>query len=143
MCELSRDYSAYRHKVVAVRGVYYYGLRQACEQTCATEPWPSFLDLVGGDDAGWAALAAAERTVGVEAATGKQFEIWVTAVGKLDSTVRLSPLGPCDKSGSRYFGYGHLGVFPAQLRVESFRDIKVVESPISRYDYNLYRRPVL
>jgi hypothetical protein len=47
VCELSRDFTAYRNRVVAVRGVYFYGLRQQCPQTCATGPWPSFMDLVG------------------------------------------------------------------------------------------------
>lgn len=74
---------------------------------------------------------------------GKRFEIWVTAVGELETRARLSRLGPCDKKGSRYSGYGHLGAFPAKLVVTSFRDIEILENPKSPYDYgNKYRGPL-
>jgi hypothetical protein len=82
VCDLSRDFTAHRGRVVAVRGVYFYGLRQRCPQTCATGPWPSFVDLVGGDAAGDADLAAAERTAGREAKQGRRVEVWVTVRGK-------------------------------------------------------------
>ena len=131
VCELSKDYGAYRDKVLAVRGVYYYGLREACQQTCAAGPWPSFLDLVGTGNADWDALAKTEQAVELEAKKGKRFEIWVTAHGQLKTRARLSPLGPCDRKGSGYSGYGHLGAFPAQLVVSSFSDIKVIENPKS------------
>src|SRR5437870_132969 len=88
-CDLSKDYGAYRDKLIAVRGVYYYGLRQACKQTCANGPWPSFLDLVGADNSTWDPLAKAEQTVELEAKKGKRFEIWVTAVGQLKTSARL------------------------------------------------------
>ena len=142
VCDLSKDYGAYRDKLVAVRGVYYYGLRQTCQQTCANGPWPSFLDMVGADDISWEALARAEQSVELEAKKGKRLEIWVTAVGKLETRARLSPLGPCDKKGSRYLGYGHLGVFPARLVVRSFSEIEIIENPKSPYDYrNMYHGP--
>src|SRR5436190_1326456 len=110
VCDLSKDYGAYRDRPVAVRGIYYYGLRQPSQQTCASGPWPSFLDLVGGDNAAWVPLVKAEHAVELEAKKGKRFEIWVTAIGQLETKARLSPLGPCDKICSRYSGYGHLGV---------------------------------
>ena len=142
VCDLSKDYGAYRDKLVAVKGVYYYGLRQTCQQTCADGPWPSFLDLVGSDNVSWAALVKAEQTAELEAKRGKRFEVWVTIVGQLETRARLSPLGPCDKKGSRYLGYGHLGVFPARLVVRYFSDIEVIENPKSPYDYShMYRGP--
>ena len=63
----------------------------------------------------------------------------MTVTGRLETMARLSRLGPCDKAGSRYFGYGHLGVFPARLVVQSITDIEVRENPKSEYDYaNMY-----
>ncbi len=50
VCELSKDFPAPQGKIVAVRGVYYYGLRQECPQKCSSGPWPSFIDLAGGTD---------------------------------------------------------------------------------------------
>ena len=142
VCDLSKDYGPYRDKLIAVRGVSYYGLRQTCQQTCANGPWPSFLDLVGGDNATWDALVKAEQTVEIEAKKGKRFEVWVTAVGRLKTRARLSPLGPCDKIGSRYLGFGHLGVYPARLVVNYLSDIEIIENPKSPYDYsNMYRGP--
>ena len=142
MCDLSKDFSAYRDKHVTVRGVYYYGLRQTCPQKCADGPWPSFVNLAG-EGANWEAVDRVQRTVEVQAKRGKRFEIWVTAVGQLKTQAKQSRLGPCDKIGSGYFGYGHLGAFPAELVVESFSDIQVKENPKSPYDYaDMYHGPL-
>jgi hypothetical protein len=151
VCELSNDFAAYRDKVIAVRGIYYYGLRQTCPQTCTTGPWPSFLDLVGTgsrekspafvtDDANWAALINVQETVEAEAKKGKRLEIWVTAIGRLNTNARRTLLGPCDRIGSRLYGYGHLGAYPAQLVVKYFTDLEIKMNPKSPYDYsNMYR----
>ena len=140
VCELSKDYGAFRDKVVAVRGVYYYGLRQTCQQKCADGPWPSFIELVGNGGGTFEAVDKVQRTIELEAKKGKRLEIWVTAVGQLETMARLSPNGPCDKKGSMYMGYGHLGAYPAQLTVRSFTNIEVKENPKSPYDYShMYR----
>ena len=136
VCELSRDFTAYRNRVIAVRGVYFNGLRQRCPQTCAIGPWPSFVDLVGSDAAGaaiWAELAKAERTAEQEAKLGRRVEVWVTAVGKLNASDRRSPVGPCDRVANS--GFGHLGAFPAQIVVQAFNDVQVIAQPDSPYDY--------
>src|SRR5579871_5616346 len=81
LCELSRDFSRYRNRYISVRGIYFRGLRQRCPQTCATGPWPSFVDVIGSDAAGdaiWADLAQAERTARQAARHGRLFEVWVT-----------------------------------------------------------------
>ncbi|HUP02525.1 MAG TPA: hypothetical protein VMU19_00965 [Bryobacteraceae bacterium] len=135
LCDLSRDYGAYRNKSLAVRGVVYYGLRQTCQATCATRRWPSFVDLVADRDDAWNALAKIEQAVEREAKKGKRFEIWVTAHGTLNTQARRLAGGPCDEVGSHYFGYGHLGAFPAELVVTSFSDIQVIENADSPYDY--------
>ena len=145
VCDLSRDYAAFRDKLVAVRGVYYYGLRQDCPQKCVTGPWPSFLDLIPAsrtDEASWAALERVQRSVEAAAKQGKRLEIWVTAVGELRTRARHSPLGPCDKIGSEYYGYGHLGAAPAQLVVRRFDNVEIRTNQGSPYDYgNIYRGP--
>ncbi len=135
---------------MSVRGIYYYGLRQTCPQTCATGPWPSFVDLIGADSArldelpvtfttnmqSWDALNKVHRAVERDAKQGKRVEIWVTVLGQLRANPR-SPIGPCDEVANR--GYGHLGAFPAQLVVKSFSNIEVVPNANSPYDYsNIY-----
>src|SRR5262245_834317 len=95
VCELSKNYGAYRDQVLTVRGVYYYGLRQDCRGICASGPWPSFVDLVGSENSDWQAIAKAEEAVESQAKKGKRFEIWVTVHGQLKTQARLSPLGPC------------------------------------------------
>ena len=141
VCELSRDYTAYRNRVVAVRGIYFYGLRQQCQQTCAAGLWPSFMDLVGSDAAGdaiWAELAKAEHTAEQEAKHGRRVEIWVTVRGKLNASERRSSIGPCDRVVNS--GFGHLGAYPAQIVVEAVNDVQVVPQPNSPYDYgHIYR----
>jgi hypothetical protein len=88
-------------------------------------------------------LAKTEQAVELEAKKGKRFEIWVTAYGQLKTRARRSPLGPCDRIGSGYLGYGHLGAFPAQLVVSTFSDIEVIENPKSPYDYGtMYHGPL-
>lgn len=151
VCDLSRDFTAYRGKLVAVRGVYYYGLRQTCPQTCINGPWPSFLDLIGTgttlrseppvafvtDELSWAALDKVQRAVERDAKRGRRVEIWVTVLGQLRARAHRSPLGPCDMVANG--SYGHLGAFPAQLVVESFSNIEVIPNASSPYDYsNMY-----
>ena len=138
LCEISQNYGDYRGKTIAVRGVFFYGLRQTCPQKCGDGPWPSFLWLEGDafSERSGGELARIERDVEQKAkATGKRFEIWVTAVGRLQTNAKLSRKGPCDRMGSYYFGYGHLGAFPAEFDVTAFRDIEVKENPKSEYDY--------
>lgn len=154
VCEVSRDYAAFRGKLISVRGVDYYGLRETCPEKCVGGPWPSFIDLVGTghmepgeppirfqtDDASWAALDRVERAVEREAKKGKRFEIWVTVSGQLRTRARHSHLGPCDRIGSDTYGYGHLGGYPAQLVIKNFSNIEVRENPNSAYDYShIYR----
>lgn len=148
VCDLSRDFTAWRGKMVAVRGVYYYGLRQNCPQTCANGPWPSYLDLIGPEDtptgdppavfatdeSTWAELAKVRQAVERDAKLGKRAEIWVTVLGQLRAREHRSPAGPCDMMAGGH--YGHLGAFPAQLVVKRFSQIEVVPNAGSPYDYS-------
>jgi hypothetical protein len=96
VCDLSRDFTAYRDRLVAVRGIYFHGVRQQCPQTCATGPWPSFVDVIGSNTAGhalWAEVAKAERTAEQEGKKGRRVEVWVTVRGKLKASDRRSPSG--------------------------------------------------
>jgi hypothetical protein len=84
-----------------------------------------------------------DREVEAEAKrTGKRLEIWVTVVGRLQTRAKRSPHGPCDRKFWGLPGYGHLGVFPVQIAVESLVDIEVRTNPQSPYDYaNMYHGP--
>jgi hypothetical protein len=143
VCELSHHYAKFRDEVVAVRGVFYYGLREDCHKSCGAGVWPSFIDLVGGRDGVWNELGKTLDSVEAEAkATGKRYEIWVTVVGRLRTRVKWSPRGSC---GWESFGpgYGHLDAFPAQIIAERIRDIEVRVNPKSPYDYaHLYHGPL-
>jgi hypothetical protein len=142
VCQLSRDYSGHRNRIVTVRGIYYYGLRQECRQKCAIGPWPSFIDLSGGAQGAWDVLNKAQAKVETDAKrTGRRFELWVTVTGQLRANAKESPLGPCDRS--RWGGFGHLGAFPAQIAVGSVSDIEIKVNPHSPYDYaNMYHGPL-
>jgi hypothetical protein len=143
VCDLAKNLAANRDNKVAVRGVYYYGLRQECPQKCAAGIFPSFFDLVGGPDADWSALNQVEQRVEAEAKTGKRFEIWVTVVGHLKTKAKSSRKGPCDEKTWRSRGYGHLGAYPAQLVVDHFADIELKVNPNSPYDYgHMYHGPL-
>lgn len=144
VCELSKDFPGFRDKVVTVRGVYYYGLRQECAEKCKNGLWPSFINIEGGTNETWAALAKSLRDLEAEAKRSRKgFELWVTVVGRLQTRAKRSPLGPCDRKSWGLVGYGHLGAFPAQIIVESFRDIEVRLNPQSPYNYgNMYHGPL-
>ena len=148
VCELSRDFRRYDDPVIAVRGVYYQGLRQRCPQTCVTgDPWPSALDLVGDrfpisavpvrfstDHQSWDAL---DKEVLRQAARLYRGEVWVTIVGQLRAG-KGSVLGPCDRVAGGHFG--HLGTFAAQLVVQRVVEVSVGEASSTGYDYATYLR---
>ena len=115
-------------------------LRRDCPQKGAGELLPSFGNLEGGTDEIWAALAKTDREVEAEAERmGKRVEIQVTVVGRLQTRAKRLHLGPCDRKSWGLPGYGRFGVFPAQIIIESFRDIEVRVNPQSSYDYaNMY-----
>gem|GEM_PF-104074 len=77
----------------------------------------------------WGAPHRVQQSVDREANKGKRLEIWVTAVGQLRTLVQRSPLGPCQRIGSRRCGHGHLGGFPAGLVIKERRDIEVQANP--------------
>ena len=135
VCELSRDFSKYRGQVIAVRGIDFYGLRQGCGGKCAVGLWPSFVDYSGGaTDEVWSEIATLEKEAARRTALGEHVELWVTIVGKLNAREHRSPLGPCDPVALG--GYGHLGGYPAELKVREFRDFEIHVHPHSDYDYN-------
>jgi hypothetical protein len=133
VCELAKDFGAYRGKTIAVRGIYtYFSLRQACEQQCSNGPWPSFVDLSGGDRVVWDELAAAEEKAReLLLQSNKHSEIWVTVTGRLHA----ADGDPCDWKRRAPPGYGHLNSYPAEIEVTSFSAIELVESQDSPFGY--------
>lgn len=152
VCELSRNFTGYAGQILAVRGIYYFGLRQQCPQVCPSgEPWPSVLDLATSSFSGhngqrvpfateqdsWDSLDGAVLRA---ARTGDKIEVWVTIRGYL--VVRSnSPLGPCDLVGNGMFGglYAR-GWHGAQLIVERIRDVEIRKNAASGYDYSSFQR---
>jgi len=138
VCDLLKDVEHYRGKMIAVRGIYWYGLREPCRSPiiAADRQWPSAVNLIdvrgavtGGfavdfqtDQRSWDAL---DMFVAREAKAGHREQIWVTVIGLLQS--------PDPSSGRILGGYGHLGAYPAQLVVKRVSDIKVKAEPT--YDY--------
>jgi hypothetical protein len=95
------------------------------------------LDLEGAtNDFNWGPLDAGLRDAWTKSKKGQRVELWVTVVGVLKTNARQSPLGPCDKIGSGYFGFGHLGAFPAQIKVTEIREVQVKPNANSRYNYS-------
>jgi hypothetical protein len=146
ICELLKNVQAYRGKVVAVRGIYWYGLRQSCAEPLVTggHAWPSALNLVDTAAARSEAETPAFKTdrsswdrldelVVREAKAGQREEIWATVVGFVRAPVTYI------RDGKVVGGYGHLGAFPAELVVEHISDVSIMPAPT--YDYReLLRR---
>jgi hypothetical protein len=146
VCELLKNITQYRDRIVAVRGIYWFGLRNSCSQPFVTgeHTWPSALNLVESDspptDAtlsfrtnqkSWDALEAFVRQ---QARAGNRAEIWVTVVGKV-----RAPATYIRGKGRVVGGYGHLGVFPAELVVKDVSNVVLKSNPT--YDYReLLRR---
>jgi hypothetical protein len=147
ICDLFKDLTRYRGELVTVRGIYWHGLRQPCPDSFVTldHKWPSALNLVDSDlvatqgqnvpfktdRKSWDVL---DEITLREIREGRHEEIWVTAVGKL-----RTPEGYIRDDGRVAGGYGHLGVFPAELVVQRVFDIEIKATPT--YDYGLMRAP--
>lgn len=147
VCELLKNATSYRGKRVVIRGVYWYGLRGSCAEPFVTRmhQWPSAINLVDSefrhpntdsvsfrtDRKGWDDLD--ELTI-KEGRAGRREEIWVTIAGLV-----RAPEEYVRKDGSLAGGYGHLGVFPAELVVEHVSEISVVPNPTFDYKELLLR----
>jgi hypothetical protein len=146
VCEVSKNFPKYNDKVITVKGVYYYGLRQECPQKCATDESPSFIALAGkeGRDPEADAFIKLNQHVEDEAKrTGKRFEIWVTVTGELHTHAHRWSFTPCNRTTWGLPGYGHLGAYPAEIVPQGLKDIEVKENPRSPYDYaNMYHGPL-
>ena len=149
ICEVLKAPSIYRGKLIALRGIYWYGLRQSCPEPLITgsHKWPMAIDIVhsdfsraGGkgtdfttDDDSWDHL---ELFVRNEAKAGRREEIWVTVLGILQATPSY-----VKKNGEPLSGYGYFGGYPAQLVVKTVLEISIRKRPT--YDYGKLLRPVL
>jgi hypothetical protein len=148
VCEVLKDPPRYRGKLVRVTGVYWNGLRESCREPLVTgnHTWPSALNLADTDFPASANETVSFRTdqkswkdleeiVLREAKAGQHEEICVTLVGVL-----RAPQSYIRENGQIVGGYGHLGVFPAELVVERVSGVTIKSNPT--YDYGeLVRRP--
>jgi hypothetical protein len=152
VCELFADLPSHQDKIVAVRGIFFFGLRQQdCPGRFVSEnhSWASALDLVDSnfpklvgeqpvsfvtDDPTWNNLQLLAVSEGRK---GRHEEIWATIEGQLQGPQRY--IRPGIKGGVG--GYGHLGAVAAQLVVKRVYDIEIKQAPT--YDYSAILRPRL
>ncbi len=147
VCELLENVTRYRSKMVSIRGVYWYGLRQSCPEPFVTDGhrWPSAVNLVDSGspllEPGVASFATdrqswdqLDEVVLREARAGHREGIWVTVTGMIQA-----PASYLREDGQVVGGYGHLGVFPAELVVERVSDILIKADP--SYDYREFLQP--
>ena len=142
VCELFKDLPAYQDRMVSVRGIYYRDLGQeGCPNqfVAGGRRWPSALDLrsselrltgdrsveIATDQESWNQLDRAVIRVGQE---GHRAEVWATVTGLLRGPYRTGRPGKVTIGG-----FGHLGVYPAELVVKRVSDIEVKPTPT--YDY--------
>lgn len=141
VCELFLNLTSYRHKLVAVRGIYWYGLRGPCQESFVTanHRWPKALNLTATQDSNATGLALPfqtdhaswdelDRAIRRQAAAGRRAEIWVTVVGFVEAPERY-----VRTDGQVVGGFGHLGVFPAQLIVKHVADVVIQLRPTYNY----------
>jgi len=129
ICDLLRRLDKFAGKRVAVRGVYRFSMEVEglYSEGC---PKPLILDGAARAQALWTvfAVTSSEQTAHFMEATngvkkgGERQAIHVTFIGALITrNPNLHRLG--QRKGERMFG--HLGVFPAQLNVDSIEDITI------------------
>jgi hypothetical protein len=144
VCELFADLPSHQDSLVAVRGVYFHGLRQPnCAErfVSGNYRWASVLALVNSnfpklvgeqpvsfvtDDPTWNNL---QLLAVAEGRKGRHEEIWATIEGQLQGPQRY--IRPGIKGGVG--GYGHLGVLAVQLVVKRVYGIEIKQTPT--YDY--------
>jgi hypothetical protein len=143
---------SYQDKIVTVRGIFFFGLRQRdCPHEFApgNYKWPTALNLVDssypadkhespvGFMTDEASLNGLELLAVSQGRMGRREEIWVTIQGRLRGPQRQ--IRPGVKGGVG--GYGHLGVFAAELVVKRVLDVQIKPQPT--YDYSEMLRPHL
>jgi hypothetical protein len=152
MCQLFADLPSYQDKMIIVKGIFFYGLRQPnCPKAFVTggPEWSSAINWVNSnypadkyeravefitDEDSWNKLDLLAISEGRK---GRREEIWVTVEGRLRGPQRY--LRPRVKGGIG--GYGHLGQLPAELVVKRVIKIEIEQTPT--YDYRLPLRPHL
>lgn len=152
VCQLFANISSYQDRIVSVRGIFYFGLRQNnCprEFVAGNHKWPTALNLVDSrfprdkyeqpvsfstDEESWTKLQLLARSEGEK---GQREEIWATVEGQLRGPRRKMPPGLAGGIG----GYGHLGAFAAELVVRRIDNIEIRQTPT--FDYSELLRPSL
>jgi hypothetical protein len=147
VCELLDGAALYRGTTVIVTGIVWFGLRDNCPKALITggHHWPSAINLADSDYArhgdrkgvtfetdrkSWDLLDGTLRAV---AGKARRAEVWITVSGEFEA-----PVSYIRKDGKVVGGYGHLGVYPAELIVRRILDISVRDRPT--YDYrDLFR----
>jgi hypothetical protein len=149
VCEALSNFQSYRGRMVTIRGVYFNGLQGKCERAFITgiRTWPSAIEIVVSSFVSGTADAvpfetdletwfAVEALVLREAKAGRREEIWASITGMYQA-----PSSYLRPDGLLFGGYGHLGMYPAQLVVQRVSDVQIKQIPT--FDYKLLLRPKL
>jgi hypothetical protein len=143
VCQLFSDLPSHQDQIVAVRGVYYFGLVQnGCSDQLLVKDhaWPTAVDIAlsdlpssfGDRPVGFRTdlveWHAFENFVIQEGLRRRREEVWVTVVGQL-----RGPVWHLRNGEKGTGGYGHLGAYAAQLVVKRVENIEVKPNP--SYDY--------
>jgi hypothetical protein len=124
-CDLLANLRSFDGKQVAVRGISHQGLVLRCQVT--GDQMTVFLIGDPKPHPGWDELDELEVA---QAKSGQKAEIWVTAIGILETNKEGSTKGR---------GFGHLGSQPAQIKIEDMVDPVVNSTPT--YDYSDVLKP--
>jgi hypothetical protein len=141
VCELMANLRAYQGKMVAVRGIYFWGLRQngcAKPYVTGTKVWPAALNAVEAGDDPRDGFSSDLKSMGElydlvlrEGRLGKREEIWVTIIGRIRGPVIQGQ-----------YGFGHLNWAPAELVIHHVENLEIKPNPTYNYREQLYDGPL-
>ena len=146
VCDILKDLRPYSGKRVAVRGIVYQSREifalggLGCSQAFMTDgfTWPTALSLEAADyeepgerrvafQTDEAALSALTEVLRGRANQGsRRQEVWATFVGQIRvrGEYTIETVGNGRRQGN---GYGDLAAYPAQLVIQTVRDVSLIE----------------
>jgi hypothetical protein len=138
VCEALQDFQNYDGKLVTIRGIYFFDLRDTCgsEVIIGNRTWPSIIQPLNSYRAGvhgnfttdFGSLKALDALTWREAQAHKREEIWVRISGTLQVVdVRKNAPGGVAR------GFGHSGSFPAALFVKQVLSVEIKPNPSHNY----------
>jgi hypothetical protein len=138
VCEALQNFQRYNAKLVTIRGIYFFELRETCgsEVIIGNRAWPAVIqplnsyraDVHADFTTDFGSLKALDELTWREAQAHKREEIWVKISGSLQ-VVDVNKYA----SEAVVRGFGHSGNFPAALFVKKILSVEIKPNPT--YDY--------